>query len=206
VAVVGGEKDNVTACTLPVKDGHKLTIGEATQVNVLFSPCHTRGHVLYHVTAQPSSATTSPQAGAVFTGDTLFIAGCGRFFEGSAAEMHHNLNTLVASLPASTAVYCGHEYTQSNLEFAAWAEPSNADVKAKLQWAKERRRQRLSTLGTTVAEEQRINPFMRVGVQEIAQRVARWLDKNVDGNEQVRVMAAVREAKDQKAHQQAASL
>ena len=203
MAVVGGEKDEVTACTLPVKHGDKLSIGEATQVSVLFTPCHTRGHVLYHVTASASPS----EAGAVFTGDTLFIAGCGRFFEGSAAEMQHALNSVVASLPASTAVYCGHEYTQSNLEFAAWAEPSNADVKAKLQWAEERRRQRLSTLGTTVAEEQRINPFMRVGEKEIVQRVARWLDKNVDGNEQVRVMAALRQAKDQKAHkQEAASL
>jgi len=198
VEVVGGEIDHVTACTKQVKHGDKITIGKDTQVSVLFTPCHTKGHVLYHVTSSSSSV--------VFTGDTLFIAGAGKFFEGTAAQMHHALNTVIAGLPPTTSVYCGHEYTQSNLEFAAWAEPSNNVIKEKLKWAKERRENKESTLGTTVAEEQKINPFMRVNEPEIAQRVSRWIDKNIDGDDAVKVMHAVREAKNQNAHKQSASL
>ena len=201
VAVVGGEIDRVTSCTQPVKHGDTFTIGQSTHVRVLFTPCHTRGHVLYHITSTPPSSTP-PSDGVVFTGDTLFIAGAGKFFEGTAAQMHHNLNVTIAALPDATVVYPGHEYTESNLDFAAWVEPGNAEVREKLRWAKERRGGRLSTLATSVGEEKRINPFMRVGVKEVAERVAKWVDKNVDGDDAVRVMAAVREAKNQNAHKQ----
>lgn len=197
--VVGGEIDEVTACTHPVKHNDKLTLGTHTHVQVYHTPCHTRGHVLYHI-------TSTGGAGALFTGDTLFVAGCGKFFEGTAAQMHHNLNTVIAALPADTAVYCGHEYTQSNLEFAAWVEPSNTAVKEKLAWVKQRREGKQSTLVTTVGEEKAINPFMRVGEAEVRERVSRWMDKNVDGDESVKVMAAVREAKNQNAHKQSANL
>ena len=142
----------------------------------------------------------------MFTGDTLFIAGAGKFFEGTPAQMHHNLNTVIAALPDDTAVYCGHEYTQSNLEFAAWAEPSNEAVKEKLAWARQRRESKQSTLATTVGEEKRINPFMRVNEPEIRERVGRWVDKNVDGDDAVKVMSAVREAKNNNAHKQSANL
>ena len=206
VAVVGGEVDQVTACTQPVKQGDTFTIGQSTHVTVLFTPCHTRGHVLYHVTSSPPSSSSSssspPSAGVVFTGDTLFIAGAGKFFEGTPQQMHHNLNSTIASLPDATAVYPGHEYTESNLEFAAWVEPGNAEVLEKLRWARERRQGKESTLSTTVGEEKRINPFMRVGVKEVGERVAQWVDKNVDGDDAVKVMGAVREAKNQNAHKQ----
>ena len=204
VQVVGGEIDQVTACTHPVKHGDRLTLGSNTEVTVHLTPCHTRGHVLYHVTSGGSSGGGG--SSAVFTGDTLFIAGCGRFFEGTAAQMHHNLNTVIAGLPADTAVYCGHEYTQSNLEFAAWVEPSNTAVKDKLAWARQRREGKQTTLATTVGEERSINPFMRVNEVAVRERVSRWLDKNVDGDESVRVMAALREAKNQNAHTQSANL
>ena len=207
VKVVGGEIDQVTACTQPVKHNDELTIGTNTRVRVHLTPCHTRGHVLYHVTSSSGGeGEAGAGAGAVFTGDTLFIAGSGRFFEGTAAQMHHNLNTVIAGLPADTAVYCGHEYTQANLEFAAWVEPSNAAVKEKLAWARQRRQDKQTTLATTVGEEQKINPFMRVKEPEVRERVSRWLDKNVDGDDAVRVMAAVREAKNQNAHKQSANL
>ena len=199
--VVGGEIDQVTACTQPVKHDDHLTIGTNTHIHVYHTPCHTRGHVLYYVTDSSGSGQS-----AVFTGDTLFIGGCGKFFEGTAAQMHHNLNTVIAALPDTTAVYCGHEYTQSNLEFAAWVEPSNAAVKEKLAWARQRRETKQSTLTTTVGEEKRINPFMRVNEAAVRERVSRWMDKNVDGDDSVRVMAAVREAKNQNAHKQSANL
>ena len=105
VAVVGGEVDEVSACTQPVRHGSTFTIGQSTHVTVLFTPCHTRGHVLYHVTS--TSPPSAAQPGVLFTGDTLFIAGAGKFFEGTAAQMHHNLNTTIAKLPDATALYVG---------------------------------------------------------------------------------------------------
>ena len=91
------------------------------QGRFLFIPCHTNGHIALHF----------PNEKAVFTGDTLFIAGCGRLFEGTAADMHNNMVKLTA-LPDDTRVYCGHEYTVKNLQFALTLEPNNAKVQAEI--------------------------------------------------------------------------
>ena len=84
--------------------------------------CHTSGSISYRV------KDTDGQT-IVFTGDTLFLAGCGRFFEGSPMDMNHALNDVLAKLPKDTLVYCGHEYTLSNLRFAAHVEPNNQQIK-----------------------------------------------------------------------------
>jgi hydroxyacylglutathione hydrolase len=127
-----------------------MQIGRLT-ARFLFIPCHTSGHVALYF----------PSEKAVFTGDTLFIAGCGRLFEGTAADMNNNMVKLM-SLPDDTRVYCGHEYTVKNLQFALTLEPSNAKVQAKLQWAQEMRAKKAPTIPSTVAEEKDINPFVRV--------------------------------------------
>jgi hydroxyacylglutathione hydrolase len=100
---------------------------------------------------------------AVFTGDTLFIAGCGRFFEGTPEQMHEALNGKLGHLPDDTRVYCGHEYTVTNLKFAASVEPENGAVAKKLQWAQAERDAGRFTVPSTIEEEKTINPFMRVG-------------------------------------------
>ena len=74
-----------------------------------------------------------------FTGDTLFIAGCGRFFEGTAEDMYSSLVEKLGSLPDETQVYCGHEYTRDNLAFARHVENDNQDILEKIQWTKEKR-------------------------------------------------------------------
>ena len=79
----------------------------------MFTPCHTTGHICYYVTS--SNEAIAP---CVFTGDTLFISGCGRFFEGNAEQMHHALIDILSKLPEKTQVYCGHEYSVSNLKFS----------------------------------------------------------------------------------------
>ena len=114
-----------------VQAGSSLTIG-SLHIDVLHTPSHTSGHVSYVVTPDGDGPK------AVFTGDTLFVGGCGRFFEGTAAEMCQSLGQL-AALPQSTLVYCGHEYTTSNLRFAQQVEPHNSALQAKVEWAKERR-------------------------------------------------------------------
>lgn len=129
--VFGGD-DRIGALTNKVKHGDKFTIGDIN-VECLFTPCHTSGHICYYLTA-------SGQTPAVFTGDTLFIAGCGRFFEGTAEQMHSALIDKLGNLPDNTKVFCGHEYTLQNLKFAKHVEPDNIDVQEKIKWAEGQRK------------------------------------------------------------------
>jgi hydroxyacylglutathione hydrolase len=153
------DKDRTPAITNLVDEGDTISIGKH-QGRFLFIPCHTNGHVALHF----------PNEKAVFTGDTLFIAGCGRLFEGTAADMHNNMVKLMA-LPDDTRVYCGHEYTVKNLQFALTLEPSNRKVQAKLQWAQDMRAKKLPTIPSTVAEEKEFNPFVRVQSAELQTNV-----------------------------------
>lgn len=180
VPVIGGQGDGVEAATREVAHGDVVHIGTLA-VEVLHTPCHTRGHVLYHV------------QDALFTGDTLFVAGCGRFFAGVPSEMHHALNEVVAKLPLDTKVYCGHEYTASNLRFAAHVEPNNAAIKKKLAWATEKTAAKEPTIPSTIADELATNPFMRV--HEPA--VQRFAMGGCCADDAVAVMGALRAAKDQ---------
>src|SRR4030095_15356722 len=120
-------------------------------------PAHTSGHVAYHF----------PNERAVFTGDTLFVAGCGRLFEGDGAQMMRSPRQP-ASLPDDTAVYCGHEYTEKNLRFAETLEPGNARLREKLTRVQDVRRQGKPTVPSTIAEEKETNPFLRTGSPELA--------------------------------------
>jgi hydroxyacylglutathione hydrolase len=157
VEVVGGKEDAVAGCTRPVADGERLALGQ-THVRVLHVPCHTRGHVWYLVEGGEGG-----RGGALLSGDTLFVAGCGKFFEGSAEEMHHALCVRARALPGDTRVFCGHEYTVSNLLFALAVEPDNVAARNKLAWARDTRARGLPTVPSTLADELATNPFMRVG-------------------------------------------
>jgi hydroxyacylglutathione hydrolase len=95
-----------------------------------------------------------------FVGDTLFAMGCGRLFEGTAAQMYASLKRIT-SLPEPTRLYCAHEYTLSNARFAAHADPKNADVLARLRGVEQLRARGQITVPTSVAEERRTNPFVR---------------------------------------------
>ena len=119
----------------------------------LATPCHTQDSICYHVTGPGA-----PHPGGVFTGDTLFIAGCGRFFEGTAPEMHAALSYL-GSLPDKTVVYNGHEYTAGNVKFAKSVDPDNEALK-RLQGIVQTLA--VTTGETTIGEEKEWNPFMRL--------------------------------------------
>ncbi|KAJ8957416.1 hypothetical protein NQ318_004896 [Aromia moschata] len=151
--VFGGDK-RIGALTNIVKQGDKFSIGDIN-VECLYTPCHTSGHICYYLTAPG-------QPPAVFTGDTLFIAGCGRFFEGTAEQMYSALVDKLGNLPDNTQVFCGHEYTQQNLKFARHVECDNQEILKKIEWADERRSKGLPTVPSTIGEEKKINPFMRV--------------------------------------------
>ncbi len=130
------------------------------QAQVLDVPGHTAGHIAYVI--QPPG-----QPAMLFCGDTLFSAGCGRLFEGTAAQMQQSL-TKLAALPGDTRVYCAHEYTVSNLRFAQAVEPKSLAVAEALARCLELRSRGAITLPSTLAEELRINPFLRCGEPEVA--------------------------------------
>jgi hydroxyacylglutathione hydrolase len=131
--------------------------------------------------------------GAVFTGDTLFGAGCGRLFEGTGAQMHDSL-TRLTQLPAETKVYCGHEYTASNLKFAAAAEPDNGAIVARAKRVAEARDAGQPTMGFTVAEELATNIFVRTEVPTVSASAQR--EEDVGDGTPAEVFAALRRWKD----------
>lgn len=178
--VFGGD-DRVPRLTERVTDNQELKVGKLT-VRCLLTPCHTSGHVCYFVPAADG------QAPAVFTGDTLFIAGCGKFFEGTADQMYKALVERLSKLPDDTRVYCGHEYTVNNLLYASTVEPDNESIKSKLSWARDKRAKKEPTVPSTIAEERSFNPFMRVGEASV--------HKHAKLDDPVSTMAFLRKEKD----------
>ncbi|XP_064406373.1 hydroxyacylglutathione hydrolase, mitochondrial-like [Halichondria panicea] len=152
---VCGNDDRIGALNKTVKHNDQFKVGSLT-VTCLETPCHTKGHICYYVTSEDLSDKV------VFTGDTLFVGGCGRFFEGTPEQMHHALCQVLSSLPPDTGVYCGHEYTVSNLLYAQHVEPDNKALSEKLQWAKDKRERDTPTIPSTIGQELSFNPFMRV--------------------------------------------
>ncbi|KAH8812056.1 beta-lactamase-like protein [Xylogone sp. PMI_703] len=150
--VIGG-KDCEAVSKTP-QDGEVFKIGNIS-VKALYTPCHTQDSICYFMEDGDQKA--------VFTGDTLFHAGCGKFFEGSAEQMHKALNKTLASLPNDTKVYPGHEYTKSNVKFALSVLPSEA-VK-KLQAFAENNKETQGKF--TIGDEKEHNPFMRTNDPEI---------------------------------------
>ena len=137
----------------------------------------------------PASSSGLPHD-CVFTGDTLFAAGCGRFFEGDAAQMLSSLGRLAALAP-ETRVYCGHEYTVSNLHFCLHVEPGNARTAARLEEARAARAAGRPTLPSTIADERATNVFMRTASED----VRAWAGAEASAGGDVAVMARLREAK-----------
>ncbi len=175
------EKGRIPGLTDPIDDGDEVSVGNL-RGRAIGIPAHTSGHVAYYF----------PSLKAVFSGDTLFIAGCGRLFEGGAATMVQSLSKL-AALPDDTQVYCGHEYTVKNLAFALTLEPGNHALAAKHQWAERMRREGKWTVPSTIGEEKQINPFLRTESPEIRASIAR-IAPGLD--DKVAIFAKIRELKD----------
>jgi len=154
LTVLGGD-DRIDGLTKKAQHGDTISVGNIT-IKCLFTPCHTTGHICYFATRDTDKV--------VFTGDTLFLGGCGRFFEGTAPQMYEALVDILGRLPGETKVYCGHEYSLQNLPFGAHVEPDNQHIKDKIEWCKAERGANppRPTVPSTIAEELLINPFMRV--------------------------------------------
>ena len=168
------DADRLPGFTDGLEEGDTIQVGQET-ARILFIPAHTRGHIAY----------VFDDAKAVFCGDTLFAGGCGRLFEGTPEMMYDAMQKLGA-LPGDTRVFCGHEYTTSNLEFAAHVEPENAAVQQALERARQIRKAPASdwhdatpaemTVPSTIDDEHATNPFMRA--KDAAELGARRAEKD----------------------------
>ena len=145
----GHDKKRIPGITRGVSGGDSFEFG-GHNIHVLDTPGHTSSHIIYHV----------PSAEAAFVGDTLFVLGCGRLFEGTPAQMYDSLQAISA-LPDNTKLYCAHEYTLSNAAFAVTVEPENPYLLDYIEYAKSLREQGIPTVPTTVAMEKKTNPFVR---------------------------------------------
>ena len=174
------DQGRIPGLTHPLDEGDGVMIGEL-RANVFFIPGHTKGHIAYLFENK------------LFCGDTLFVAGCGRLFEGTAEEMFSSLNKL-RQLSEKTLVYCGHEYTEKNLQFAMTLEPNNKRLSDKLSKVLSLRSRGLSTVPSIMAEERETNPFLRWESKEIWEN----LKKHFPGVSQdpVSVFRQTRELKD----------
>jgi hydroxyacylglutathione hydrolase len=153
------EAERIPTLDRQVTGGDTVWLGsvEATVIDV---PAHTAGHIAFYL----------PSEHAAFVGDTLFAMGCGRLFEGTAGQMYDNMRKLEA-LPDETAVYCAHEYTQSNGRFALTVEPGNAALVARMADVDTMRARGEPTVPTSIGAEKATNPFMRAAsVEELAAR------------------------------------
>ncbi len=155
------EAERIPTLDVTLVEGDGVAIG-AHRAIVMETPAHTAGHISFHL----------PDDAVVFTGDTLFAMGCGRLFEGTAAQMFDNMRKL-AALPDETAVYCAHEYTQSNGRYALVVEPDNAALVERMHRVDEARARGEATVPTTIGLERATNPFLRASsVEQLAERRA----------------------------------
>ncbi len=153
------EQERIPTLDILVKQGDTVKLGDVT-AEVIDVPAHTAGHIAFHI----------PSEKVAFVGDTLFAMGCGRLFEGTAEQMYENMRKLEA-LPGSTKVYCAHEYTQANGEYALVAEPDNLALKERMAEVLTLRERGAATVPTTIDRERATNPFMRASsVEELAER------------------------------------
>lgn len=154
-----GEAQRIPGIDKMVGGGETFNFG-SFRVEVFDTPGHTAGHVSYYI----------PDAKVAFVGDTLFAIGCGRVIEGDMKMMWTSLATLM-KLPADTAVYCGHEYTQANARFALTIEPGNAELQKRAKDVDALRAAGKPTLPTTIGLEIATNPFLRPASPEIQERL-----------------------------------
>jgi hydroxyacylglutathione hydrolase len=182
MAVYGHESETsrIPEITAPLADGATFRVG-AISVRAMHVPGHTTGALAYVVGER-----------AVFTGDTMFVAGCGRLFEGTPAMMARSLGQI-ASLASATEVYPGHVYAEKNLRFARTVEPDHAAVAERYARVVERRGEGKFCVPSTIAEENATNPFLRASADGVKRFAAA---RGADPDDPVAVLAAVRSARD----------
>ncbi len=171
------DRDRIPGIDVAVGDGDTYQLGQA-EARIFDVPGHTRGHIAYWF----------QDSAALFCGDTLFLLGCGRLFEGTPEQMWRSLGKLKA-LPPETRVYCAHEYTQSNARFALTVEPRNAELAARAKRIDALRADGKPTVPGTLGEELATNPFLRADLPALQEEAGTPGDA-------VATFAAIRHRKD----------
>ena len=176
--VYGPAGEAIGGLTRTLEEGDRIEVpGLGVAFSVLDVPGHTAGHIAY------------VGEGVAFVGDTLFACGCGRLFEGTAAQMADSLGKL-ARLPGETRAYCAHEYTMANIRFAEAVEPGNARLRERKARDGAKRQRGEPTVPSTIAEELATNPFLRCGVPEVVDSAERHAGRKLAGP--VEVFAEIR--------------
>lgn len=178
-----GPDEQIDGLDTVLREAQPLDLGIFGVADVIPVPGHTRGHIAYHLPAQH----------LLFAGDTLFSAGCGRLFEGTATQMYQSLQTL-AALPDTTLLCCTHEYTLSNLRFASAVEPGNPAIERRQQEVKALRAVGQPSLPVTLEREKRYNPFLRCHLPSVRQAASAEAGMQLATPESV--FAAIRAWKD----------
>ncbi len=173
VPVFGPANEPIPCLTQPVGEGEHITLkGVGMEFSVMEIPGHTTGHVGYY------------GHGTFFCGDTLFAAGCGKVFDGTPEQLFRSLQRI-SRLPEETLVYCAHEYTEENLQFALTVEPGNPALGERLEKIRQLRAAGLPTLPVTLAEEKQTNPFLRCHEPEVIRAVEQFTGRPLVSTEEV---------------------
>jgi len=182
VPVYGPHQENIPTVTQSLQEGDRISLQPLdVTLDIIEIPGHTRGHLAYYGSYQ--------QKNVLFCGDTLFCCGCGRVFEGTPQQLYDSLQKL-AALPDNTQVYCTHEYTLGNIDFARFVEPDNTDLKKLEYRAKQQRQNHSPTLPTDIATEKMCNPFLRCHIPEIINQAEHQTGKKLTST--VEVFTALR--------------
>ena len=174
-SVIGPKNNAIDLLDKHVSEGDIIeSIG--LEFSIFEVPGHTLDHIAFY---------SETEKEILFCGDTIFSGGCGRVFEGTFEQMNHSLEKLI-SLPSKTEIYCAHEYTLSNLQFALMAEPDNVDLKEYELNSKNKREKNIPTIPTTLGQELQINPFLRVAETSLREAISDKLDhSNITSNAEV---------------------
>jgi hydroxyacylglutathione hydrolase len=182
VPVFGPARESIPGITRKLREGDVVDVpGVGMRLTVLDVPGHTAGHIAYH------------GGGVLFCGDTLFSCGCGRLFEGTAAQMFESLAKF-AALPGATRVYCAHEYTLSNLRFARAADPGNPAVEQRESAARAALAAGIPSLPSTIESELAANPFLRSAIGSVAEAASHQAGQKL--TTPIAVFAVLRKWKD----------
>jgi hydroxyacylglutathione hydrolase len=181
VPVYGSAQSSVSTLSHRLREGDAIRLLNTLQLRVIEIPGHTLDHIAYVGNDM------------LFSGDTLFSAGCGRLFEGTALQMYSSLQKLRA-LPPETKVYCGHEYTLANLHFAKVVEKNNSWITQRIREVEMLMQEGKPSLPSTIEVERKTNPFLRSGEVEVIAAVEQYAKCKL--NDPVDVFRCTREWKD----------
>ncbi len=173
VPVYGPRHETIPHCSHPLAEGNTVNLDALDiQLSVLDIPGHTLGHIAY------------VGNNMLFCGDTLFTGGCGRLFEGTALQMFNSLKKL-KQLPKETLVYCGHEYTLANLEFAMTIEPGNKILIQRFEQVKAQTEKHEATVPSLLSLELETNPFLRTHISSVIAAVKKFATHNIEDESDV---------------------